>query len=130
MNEEVIKVQKLYCSRAIYYAIGGFFIFFFFGQKAIGKGLVLGTLFSIFNFVLMGILLDRQVAGAQNKWRARSSSFLSIFLRYAILAVPLVISYKTESINFCGAVAGIYMIQFTILFNNLVIGKFSKIRKA
>ncbi|MBN2419635.1 MAG: ATP synthase subunit I, partial [Deltaproteobacteria bacterium] len=119
-----------YCNRAMFYAIAGFFILFFMGQKDIGKGLVLGALFSVLNFVIMGILLDRQIAGAQNKFRARSKAFLSIFFRLTILAIPLVISYKTESINFYGAVAGIFMVQFTILFNNLVIGRFFKIRKA
>ena len=130
MDEEVKKVQKLYCNRAMFYAIGGFFILLFLGQKAIGKGLVLGTLFSVVNFVIMGILLDHQLAGAQNKWRSRSRAFLSVFLRLVILAIPLVISAKSESINFYGAVAGIFMIQFSILFNNLVIGRFLKIRKA
>lgn len=130
MDEEVKKAQKLYCSSAMYYAIGAFFILFFLGHKDIGKGLVLGTLFSVFNFVLMGILLSRQINGAQNKWRARSRAFLSIFLRLAILAIPLVISSKSESINFYGAVAGIFMIQFSILFNNVILGRFIKIRKA
>ena len=130
MDEEVKKVQKLYCNRAMFYAIGGFFILFFLGYKDIGKGLVLGALFSVFNFVLMGILLSRQIDGAQNKWRARSTAFVSIFLRLAILAIPLVISYKKEAFNIIGAVAGIFMIQFVILFNNLVIGRFFKIRKA
>ena len=130
MDEEVKKVQKLYCNRAMLYAIGGFFILFFLGHKDIGKGLVLGALFSVFSFVIMGMSLERQVAGAKNIWRARSTSFMSIFLRLAILAIPLVISYKTESINFYGAVAGIFMIQFSILFNNLVINRFFKARKA
>ncbi len=130
MNEEVKKAQKFYCNRAMFYAIGGFFILLFFGQKAIGKGLVLGTLFSVLNFVIMGLFLDRQIAGAQNKIRAGSKAFLSIFFRYALLAIPLVISYKKESINFFGTVAGIFMVQFSILFNNLVIGRFSRIRKA
>lgn len=130
MDEEVKKVQKLYCNRAMFYAIGGFIILLFLDQKAVGKGLVLGTLFSILNFVIMGILIEQQIAGAQKKMRARSRSFLSIFFRLAILAVPLVISIKTESISFYGTVVGIFMVQLTILFNNLVIGRFFKIRKA
>ena len=130
MNEEVKKVQKLYCNRAMFYAIGAAFILIILGYKAVGKGIVLGTLFSVFNFVIMGMLIEQQIAGAQNKMRARSRAFLSIFLRLAILAIPLVISAKTESINFFGAVAGIFMVQFSILFNNLVIGRFFKIRKA
>ena len=130
MDEEVKKVQKLYCRRAMFYAISIAFILIILGHKAIGKGLVLGALFSILNFVIMGIFLERQIAGAQNKMRARSKAFLSIFLRLAILAIPLVISSKSESFNFYGAAAGIFMVQFTILFSNLVVGRFLKIRKA
>ena len=130
MDEEVKKVQKLYCSRAMFYAIGTALILIILGQKAIGKGLVLGTLFSVLNFVIMGVLLNRQVVSARNRLRAGAAALLSIFLRYAILAIPLIISIKTESISFYGAVVGIFMVQFSILFNNLVIGRFSKIRKA
>ncbi len=130
MDEEVKKAQKYYCNRAMFYAISIAFILIIVGQKAIGKGLVLGALFSVINFVIMGIFLDRQIAGAKNKVRAGSRAFLSIFFRYALLAVPLAISYKSESINFYGTVAGIFMVQFSILFNHLVIGRFSKIRKA
>ena len=130
MDEEVKKTQKFYCNRAMFYAISAAFILIIIGQKSIGKGLILGTLFSVLNFVIMGLLLEQQIAGAQNKMRARSRAFLSIFLRLAILAVPLVISYFKESINFYGAVAGIFMVQFAILFNNLIIDRFLKIRKA
>ena len=130
MDEEVKKTQKFYCNRAMFYAISAFFILYFLGQVAIGKGLVLGTLFSVLNFVLMGMLLGRQIEGAQNKWRARSTAFFSIFLRLGILAIPLVISFKWKESNIFGAIAGIFMVQFTILFNNLVIGRFLKARKA
>ncbi len=131
MDEEVKKAQKFYCNKAMFYAISITFILIIIGQKAIGKGLMLGTLFSVFNFVLMGMLLSRQIEGAKNKWRARYTSFFSIFLRLVILAIPLVISYKfPEDFNIIGAIAGILMIQFTILFNNLVIDRFFKTRKA
>ena len=130
MDEEVKKVQKLYCRKALFYAISAAFILIILGHKAIGKGLVLGSLFSVLNFVIMGIFLERQIAGVQNKMRARSKSFLSVFLRLSILAIPLVISSTSETFNFYGAVAGIFMIQFSILFSNLILGRFIKIRKA
>jgi len=130
MDEEVKKTQKFYCNRAMFYAISAAFILIIFGEKAIGKGVVLGALFSVFNFVIMGLLLERQITGANKRFRAGSMALLSIFLRFAILAIPLVISLKTESINFFGTAAGIFMIQFTILFNNLVVKRLSNIRKA
>ena len=130
MDEEVKKTQKYYCNRAMFYAISAAFILIIFGEKAIGKGVVLGALFSVFNFVIMGLLLERQITGANKRLRAGSTALLSIFLRFAILAIPLVISLKTESINFFGTAAGIFMIQFTILFNDLIVKRLSNIRKA
>ena len=130
MDEEVKKTQKFYRNRALYYAISAAFILIILGHKAIAKGLLLGTVFSVLNFAIMAILLNRQIMGAQNQMRARSTAFLSLFLRFAILAIPLVISLKFEAFNFFGTVAGIFMVQFSILFNNFVIDRFSKIRKA
>ncbi len=131
MDDEIKKTQKLYCNRAMFYAIGAALILIILGQKAIGKGVVLGALFSVLNFVIMGIFLGRQVAdGGQNRVRVGARAFFSIFIRFAILAIPLIISAKTEDINFFGAVAGIFMVQISILFNNLVIGRFFKTRKA
>ena len=129
MDEEVKKIQKLYCSQAMFYAIVAAFIFIILGEKAIGKGLILGTLFSVVNFVLMGILLERQVINARSKKRAGAFSFLYIIVRFAILAIPLVISYKIDAVNFFGAAAGIFMIQFTVMFNNLVVNRVHNIRK-
>jgi hypothetical protein len=130
MDEEVRKTQKLYCNKAMFYAISAAFILIIIGHKDIAKGIILGALFSVLNFVIMGIFLNRQIANAQNRVRVSSMAFLSIFLRYAILAIPLVISQLTESIHFLGSAIGIFMVQISILFNNLVIDRFSKIRKA
>ena len=130
MDEAVKKTQKFYCNRAMFYAISAAVILIIAGEKAVGKGLVLGALFSVFNFVIMGMLLDRQITGPKRRLRAGSMALLSILLRFSILAVPLIISIKSESINFFGTAAGIFMIQFTILINNLVLNRFSKLRKA
>ena len=131
MDEEIRQTKTLYCRKAMFYAIGVALIFIILGHKAIGKGLVLGALFSVLNFVIMGNFLGRQVAsGGENRFRVGSRAFLSISIRFAILAIPLIIAIKTENIHFYGAVAGVFMVQFAILFNNLVVGRFSKIRKA
>ena len=129
MDEEVKKTQKLYCSQAMFYAIVAAFILIILGEKAIGKGLILGTLFSVINFVLMGVLLERQILNARSNTRAGAFSFLYMLIRFAILSIPLVISYKIDAVNFFGTVAGIFMIQFTILFNNLVVNRVFNIRK-
>ena len=52
MNE-VRQIQKEYCSQAMLLAIGVSLIFLLAGAKPISKGLILGTLFSILNFILI-----------------------------------------------------------------------------
>lgn len=114
----------------MFYAIPVAIILIIAGEKAMGKGLILGTLFSIINFVIMGILIEKQVVNAGTKTRARVFSFLYMFSRLFILAIPLVVSIKAEAYDFFATVAGIFMIQFTILFNNFVVNRFTSIRKA
>lgn len=130
MDEEVRKVQKLYGNRAMFFGIIAGFILIMFDKSAIGKGLILGTIFSVINFVIMGMFLGKQITAGQKPFRAGSTALLSLFLRLAILAIPLAISHKLEPINLFGTVVGIFMIQLTILFSKLVIDRFTNIRKA
>lgn len=110
-------VQKKYCSRAMILAIvvGG--VFFLIGRTEFMKGLILGTLFSIVNFVLMGESLPHRL----NK--SRSKVFIvvlgSIALRYTLLAVPLILALKFEQYHFIAAVIGVFMIQIVIFIEHI-----------
>lgn len=128
--EELKDIQKKYCSRALMIAIAGAFVFILFGEKAIGKGLVLGTLFSIINFMIMAHTLPLRLAHARSRGRANAFAFLSIFLRFPILAVPLVISLKIDAVNFIGVIIGLFMVQLTMLFHQLVLNRLPSERKA
>jgi len=111
--EQIRKIQKRYCSTALAVAIFAALLFFLAGQKPVGKGLILGTLFSILNFILMGETLPMRLL------KARGKTFLvsigSISVRYLLLAVPLVVAIKVEQFNLIAAIWGIFMIQFVIL---------------
>jgi hypothetical protein len=91
-------------------------VFFAVGAAAVAKGLLLGTLFSILNFVLMGQAL------LQHMNKARTKRFMlclgSIWLRYALLAVPLTIAAKSAMFDFFAAAAGILMVQGVILLHH------------
>ena len=95
------------------------------GFKPHGKGLVLGTLFSVINFVLMGEMLSMRLAG--NRKTASLRAFSSICLRYALLAVPLIAAVKLESIHILGVVFGLFMIQLLLIVDGL--GKFNPFLK-
>ena len=116
MNE-VRKIQKEYCSQAMILAIGTALFFLMLGAKPISKGLILGTLFSIINFTLIAQGLPLQLG------QGRAKTFLvclgSIWVRYALLAIPLVIALKLPMFNFFAAAAGILMVQVVILGHHL-----------
>jgi hypothetical protein len=100
------------------------------GKKPMGKGLVLGTLFSVINFLIMGQFLVSQIAGGQSKTKAGVFALGSILFRLAILAIPLVISMKVDSISFIGVVLGLFMVQVAILINHLLLERFLPFKKA
>jgi hypothetical protein len=118
MMNEVRQAQKEYCSQAMMLAIGAALIFLFAGAKPISKGLILGTLFSILNFVLIAQSLPSHLE------KERGKTFFvclgSVWLRYAVLAVPLIVAAKSESFNFIAAAVGILMVQVVILGRQLV----------
>ncbi len=78
-----------------------------------GKGLILGTLFSILNFILIGETLPLKLA--RSKSRTLMVALLTIGGRYALLTVPMIISIKYPQFNFSAAIIGIFMIQVVLL---------------
>ena len=82
-----------------------------------GKGLILGALFSVINFVLIGETLPMRVGKAKGK-----TFFIalgSIFFRYILLAIPLIIAIKFEQINLFAVIIGIFLVQLVILADYL-----------
>jgi len=116
MNE-VRQTQKEYCSQAMMLAIGAALVFLIIGAKPISKGLVLGTLFSVINFILIAQALPMQL----NKGRSKTVLVClgSIWLRYVLLAIPLILAAKLEMFNFFAAAVGIFMVQVVILGHQL-----------
>jgi hypothetical protein len=96
--------------------IGLFFILA--GQKPVGKGLILGTFFSVANFILIGQILPMRLN--KSKMRNMGLSLLSILFRYSLLATPLVVAIKFEQFNLIGAIVGLFMVQLVILGEHLI----------
>jgi hypothetical protein len=111
--EAVKETQKKYCSRAMILAIAACVVFILAGQKDLGKGLVLGTLFSVLNFIVMGQILPMQLG--KSKGPSVLVAMSSMGLRYILLAAPLVIAIKSDQFNMISAIIGIFMIQVVIL---------------
>ena len=118
--EGIRETQKKYCSRAMFVAIVGGLVLILAGQKGLGKGLVLGAIFSVLNFIVMGELLPLRMG--KPKGPTMVMALLSIGLRYVLLAVPLVIAIKFDQIDIITAAIGIFMIQLVILSDH--VGRF------
>lgn len=100
--------------------MGAIFIAIFFillGQKTIAKGLLLGTLFSVLNFVVIGEILPLLL----DKSRRRSVVFslFSILFRFGLLSIPLILALKMEALNFSAAAIGVFMVQLTIMSDHI-----------
>jgi hypothetical protein len=116
--ESVSQTQKKYGSRAMVLAIIAALVLILAGLKPAAKGLILGTIFSVINFVLIGQTLPLKLSHSKGKTFIISLS--SICFRYAILAVPLVLAVKIKQIDIAAAVLGIFMIQLVILADYLL----------
>ncbi|HIJ57618.1 MAG TPA: ATP synthase subunit I [Deltaproteobacteria bacterium] len=113
MEEGIRETQKKYCSRAMAVAIVGGLILILAGQKGLGKGLVLGAIFSVLNFIIMGEMLPLRMG--KTKGPAIAAALISVGLRYVLLAAPLVIAIKFDQIDIITAAIGIFMIQLVII---------------
>lgn len=116
--EAVRETQKKFGSRAMLAAIALGFLLILAGFKPEGKGLVLGTLFSIVNFVLIGELLPMRLG--RSKRKAFLFSLSSVAIRYAIMAIPLVAAIYYEQFSLVGVIVGLFMIQLVIMADSLV----------
>ncbi len=112
----VLDTQKKYGSRALVLAIGAGLLFLALGQKGVCRGLVLGGVFSAVNFALMGQAIRFRLS--DNRKAATRRSLLSLLLRYALLAVPLVLAVRSDRFNFAATVAGIFMVQLVIMIEH------------
>lgn len=86
------------------------------GYSPIGKGLILGTLFSILNFILMGETLPGRMNPSVRKTFAKALG--SILFRYLLLAIPFVAAIKSDMFNLFSVLVGVFMVQIMILLDH------------
>ena len=72
----------------------------------LGKGLVLGAVFSIVNFIVMGEALPMRIGKSRKKTIVISAG--SIFVRYFLLTIPLVLAINFEQFNLFSVIIGIF----------------------
>ncbi len=117
MTDTIRQLQKRYGSRVMTIAIFVGFACILFGFKSWGKGLILGSIFSVINFVLMSLALPANIVQSQKK--SILFSMRSIGFRYLIMAVPLFFAIKTPHFNLIAVIVGLFMIQIVILMEEI-----------
>jgi hypothetical protein len=113
------RIRQRYCTSALILATlcgAGLMLF---GYPALGKGLILGALFSILNFILIAAVLPMRLG--QGRGKSIFFSMGSIYLRYAVMAVPLVLALKQEAFAVSTAAIGLFMVQLAILGDQLLV---------
>ena len=118
-DNEFIQIQRRICFWAITSAIVLAVLFVFINENAIAKGLLLGTCFSIINFILLGKSIPMTLG--QSRPKAGMIGFASILSRYIILAIPMVVAVKSVSFNFVAVVIGIFAVQIVTLIEYIII---------
>ena len=118
-KNEVSELKKRTCSYALKAAIVVAVVFLILQENAIAKGLLLGTLCSIVNFMLLGISVPMAVGQTRN--RAALIGLFSILIRYILLAIPLILGIKLASISFIAVIVGIFAVQIVALIDLVVI---------
>ncbi len=126
MIESVRETQKKYCSRAVVTAIFAGLFLIAGDYRTIGKGLVLGTLFSVINFILIGETIPLRLGKIKSQTMAVALG--SIVFRYALLVLPLILAAKLEQLNFAATVCGIFMVQMMIIADHFLMAISSTFR--
>ena len=114
MSAAVKATQKKYGSRAIVAAIIIGLPFIFGGYAPIGKGLILGTFFSIVNFILIGETLPLKI-GTDSGRKVFARSLGLICIRYCLLAIPVISAIKFAQFELVTTIIGVFMVPMTII---------------
>ncbi len=87
------------------------------GWHTVAWGLMLGAVFSVINFVLMGEALSAKMI------RESGSRLLAPMTtlpgRYLMLAIPLVLAINFRLFDLPATIAGLFMVQLCILLSSL-----------
>ena len=111
--EAIRQTQKKYAARAMTVGICVALVLILAGYRTLGKGLMLGAVFSVINFVLIGETLPLRIG--KSRRQATVFSLGSIIFRYAVLALPLVVAATVETFHFAATAVGIFMVQLLVL---------------
>ena len=111
-------LQRRYGSRALAAAVILGLLAHFAGWPTVTRGLLLGSLFSALNFVLLGKTLARRLGGGPRG--GTIGNRLARAGRYLLWGVPAVLAVKLPAVDLPATVAGMFMVQMSLLLDAVV----------
>lgn len=117
MRQSLRQVQYRYGVMVLWIAAAMAAVLIAAGMRSLGKGLVLGVLFSLINFWAMAFILPMQF----NPRRSKSTIFSmgSILLRFGLMTVPIIMALKSPQFALSTVVIGLFGVQIAILGDHL-----------
>jgi hypothetical protein len=116
-------LQKALIRKALLFSLAAACIFLALNYKSAAKGIALGSIFSVVEFKLMALRLERRFVR-----RRRARDFFGLAGRYGLLAIPLVVALKLPSINFAATVAGVFSVKAAIFYHFLISNRQLKVK--
>lgn len=92
------------------------------GYESVAKGFVLGSLFSLFNFLIM-FRHAPNVLGKSRKAATASSGF-SLIVRLGLLAIPIYLGIRYSEFHLIWTLLGVFNLQFSIIIYGQVVQRF------
>jgi hypothetical protein len=100
-------LKKTLVKKALLLSLAAACVFLALNLKSAAKGIALGSIFSVVEFKLMTLRLERRFTRG-------------LVGRFFLLSIPLVIAIKLPSINFAATVGGIFAVKAAIYYHFLI----------
>ena len=108
-------LKKTLIKKALLLSLAAACIFLALNLKSVAKGIALGSIFSVVEFKLMTLRLERRFTRQK-----RARDYFGLVGRFFLLSIPLVIAIKLPSINFAATVVGIFAVKAAIYYHFLI----------
>jgi len=120
IGDTLREFREKVCGGALFLGAAVAIFSFLLGYTSISKGFLLGTCFSIINFILLNASMPFSIG--RDRKSATIVCFSSMMVRYAILAIPIVIAIKSVQFDLISTIIGIFSIQI-VLFTYYVVAR-------
>ena len=112
---DYVTLQKALIKKALFLSLAVALIFLALNLESAAKGIALGSIFSVVEFKLMALRLQRRMLG-----HGKVKDYVGLFGRFFLLSIPLIIALKLPSINFFATVGGIFAVKAAIFYHVLI----------